>query len=306
MSVVTSSNFDAKKLTVSDIKKLDNGASQVYINYDGKRLRVQAPKMPIPYDSGDYQGNQKFKVQFSFRDRTSNPKVQAYFSMLQAIDDFVIDQGVKNAGKWFKMPGASREMISLFYSPSLKFSKDKEGNLKDYPPTQSVALKQRNSAFDAEIYDSQKRLMEGVTPMEALRRGAEVTPISDATGIWVSDKKFGLTWKLHQAVVNVPGEGGASGCLILDDEEGPVVTKASGGAGKAVAVSAAEEDDLMSAVLPSKSALVEESEDDDEEDEDEVVPAPPVPAKKVAAPTPVAPAPATSAPKKVVKKVTKA
>jgi hypothetical protein len=280
MSVITVSNFDAKKLSVSEIKKLDNGASQVYINYDGKRVRIQAPRMPIPYDSGDYQGNQKYKVQFSFRDRNSNAKVQAYYNMLEAIDNFVIDQGVKNAGKWFKMPGASREMISLFFSPSLKFSKDKEGNVKDYPPTQSVALKQRNGAFDAEIYDSDKQLMEGVTPVEVLRRGAEVTPVSDATGIWVSDKKFGITWKLHQAVVNVPGEGGASGCLIVDEEEGVVVSKPKA----AAAVSAAEEEDLMAAVMPSKAS---ESEDE------EVIQAPPVP-KKVDAPV-----------KKVVKKITK-
>jgi hypothetical protein len=299
MSVVTVSNFDAKKLSVSDIKKLDNGASQVYINYDGKRLRLQAPRMPIPYDSGDYQGNQKYKVQFSFRDRTTNPKVQAYYNMLEAIDNFVIDQGVKNAGKWFKMPGASRDMISLFFSPSLKFSKDKEGNVKDYPPTQSIALKQRNGAVDAEIYDNSKQLMEGVTPIEVLRRGAEVTPVSDATGIWVSDKKFGITWKLHQAVVNVPGEGGASGCLIVDDEDAGVVV-AKPAKATASAVSAAEEEDLMAAVMPSKAVAVED--DDEEEEDEEVIQAPPVPAKKVVAAAP-APAPAV---KKVVKKIAKA
>jgi hypothetical protein len=307
MSIITISNFDVKKLSVSDIKKLDNGASQVYLNYDGKRVRAQAPRMPIPYDSGDYQGNQKFKVQFSFRDRTSNPKVQAYFNMIDAIDNFVIDQGVKNAGKWFKMPGASREMISLFFSPSLKYSKDKEGNVKDYPPTQSIALKMRNGAFDAEIYDNSKHLIEGMTPVEVLRRGAEVTPVSDATGIWVSDKKFGITWKLHQAIVNVPGEGGVSGCLIVDDDEdaGVVVAKPAKTA-KASAVSLAEEEDLMAAVLPSASASAPvEEEEEDEEEEEEVIQAPPVPAKK-AAPAPAAAPAAAPAVKKVVKKVTKA
>ena len=282
--IVTPSNFDKSKLTVSDVKKLENGSSQVYINYDGKRLRVQGPRLPVPYSAGDYQGNQKYKVQFSFRDRNSNPKVAAYMKMLQDIDDFVVDQATKNAGKWFKMAGASREMISLFYTPTIKVSKDKEGNVKDYPPSQALSLKQRNGAWMTELYDAQKQLLEGVSPLEVLRKGAEVTPMSDASSVWIADKKFGLSWSLYQALVNAPGEGGAYGCQIQDDEDSvPVVSRT---------VSAQEEKSLMDAVMPSTSADAEE-EDEDEEEEEEVVPAPPVPAKKAAA----------AAPKKVVKKV---
>jgi hypothetical protein len=272
MSVITPSTFDAKKLTVSDIKKLDNGSSQVYINYDGKRLRVQAPRLPVPMSASDYQGNQKYKVMFSFKDRTSNPKVTAYYSMLEQIDNFVVEQATKNAGKWFKLAGASKEMISLFYTPSIKTAKDKDGNVKDYPPTQSVALKQRNGSWEAELYDDRKQLMEGVSPMDVLRRGAEVTPIIDASSIWVADKKFGLQWKLVQARVDRAGEGGVNGCLIQEDgEEAPVV------------VSSTEEKSLMDAVLPNED-------EEEEEEDDEVIPAPPVPKK------------ASTAPKKVVKK----
>ena len=282
--IVTPSNFNVSKLTVSDVKKLENGSSQVYINYDGKRLRVQAPRMPIPYTASDYQGNQKFKVQFSFRDRKSNPKVEAYYNMLEQIDNFVIDQATKNAGKWFKMTNASREMISLFFTPTIKISKDRDGNPKEYPPTQTLSLKQRNGAFASELYDEKKQLIEGVSPLDVLRRGAEVTAMCDASSIWIADKKFGLSWSLFQALVNTPGEGGGYGCQIQEDDEStPVV------------VSSREEKSLMEAVLPA----AEDEEEDEEEDEGEVVPAPPVPAKK-AAPSP-APAPAPA--KKVVKKV---
>jgi len=286
-SIVTPSNFDVKKLTVSDLKKLENGSSQVYINYDGKRLRVQGPRLPVPYSAGDYQGNQKFKVQFSFRDRNTNPKVAAYMKMLEDIDNFVVEQATKNAGKWFKMAGASREMIALFYTPTVKISKDREGNVKDYPPTQSLSLKQRNGAWMTEMYDSKKQAIEGASPMEVLRKGAEVTPMCDASSIWIADKKFGLSWSLFQALVNTPGEGGAYGCQIQDEDDNvPVVV--------ATAVSEQEEKSLMKAVLPADD---EDDEEDEEEDEGEVVPAPPVPAKKAA---PVATV------KKVVKKVAKA
>lgn len=290
MSVITPSSFDVKKLSVGEIKKLDNGGATVYLNYDGKRVRIQAPRLPIPMDASDYQGNKKYNVQFSFRDR-ANPKVAAYMKMLEDIDNFVIDQATKNAGKWIKMPGASREAVSLFFTKSVRSAgPDKDGNPKDYPPTQKVALKERNGAFDAELYDEKKQLIEGMTPMEVLRRGAEITSICDATGIWIVGNKFGISWKLHQALVNVPGAGGPVRGFLGVDEDAPVV---SAGAG----VSSAEEKDLMAAVMPSEDA--EEDEDEDELDEEEHVQAPPVPAKKVVA---AAPASATAV-KKVVKKV---
>jgi hypothetical protein len=298
MSVITAASFDAKKLSVSDVKKLDNGSSQVYINYDGKRLRLQAPRMSVPYDAGDYKDNKKFKVSFSFKGMDTNPKVAAYFKVLEAIDNFIVDQATKNAAKWFKMPGASRDVISTIYTPSVKYAIDSAtGDRKDLPPTQSVALKTPKGAFDAEIYDNKNQSIEGLTPVEVLRRNAEVTPIVDATGIWIADKKFGLSWKLHQARIDVAGEGGSTRGFLGVEEDSSAVPAVVGGAGGGV--SADDEEDLMAAVMPSKAV-----EEEDEEDEDEVIPAPPVPTKKPVAATPAAAAP-TATVKKVVKKVVK-
>ena len=314
MSVTTVSSFDAKKLSVSDVKKLDNGSSQVYINYDGKRLRLQAPRLSVPYDAGDYKDNKKYKVSFSFKGMDTNPKVAAYFKVLEAIDNFVIDAATKSAAKWFKMPGASRDVVGTIYTPSVKYAIDQAtGNRKDLPPTQSVALKTPKGAFDTEMYDHKNQSIEGLTPVEVLRRGAEVTPIVDATGIWIADKKFGLSWKLHQVRVDVAGEGGATRGFLGVEEDSSSVPAVVGGAGSATGVSADDEEDLMSAVLPSKAvkatpAPAPPADDDEDEDEDEddgeVIPAPPVPAKK-AAPAP-APTPAPTTVKKVVKKVVKA
>ena len=308
MSVVTISSFDAKKLSVSDIKKLDNGSSQVYINYDGKRLRLQAPRMSVPYDAGDYKDNKKYKVSFSFKGMNTNPKVAAYFSVLEAIDNFIVDAATKNAAKWFKMPGASRDVVSTIYTPSVKYAIDSAtGDRKDLPPTQSVALKTPKGAFDTEMYDNKNQAIEGLTPVEVLRRNAEVTPIVDATGIWVADKKFGLSWKLHQVRIDVNGEGGAARGFLGVEEDSSSVPAVVGGAG--AGVSADDEEDLMAAVLPGKTAAAVDDEDDEEDEDDgEIVPAPPVPVKKTA-PAAAAPAPApaaAAAPKKVVKKVVKA
>ncbi len=189
----------------------------------------------------------------------------------------------KNAGKWFGMAGASREMIAILYTRSIKFSKDKEtGAIKDYPPTFAASLKQKNDAFDAELYDDQKRLIEGMSPIDVLRRGAEVTPILDCTGIWKADKSFGLSWKLHQARVDVSAEGAARGCVIEDEDD----VAAAGGDIDA---------DVRAAVMPSEDAAEDEESEESDVEEHEVVQAPPKPAPKPAA---AAPAPAKKVPVK--------
>jgi hypothetical protein len=109
------------------------------------------------------------------------------------------------------------------------------------------------------------RTIEGVTPMEVLRRGAEVTCILDATSIWVAGGKFGISWKLHQARVDQAAETATSAPAFVDDDD---------------------ED----APAPTTSTFVADDEAEEEEEEEEEV-VEPVPAP--------APAPA---PKKVVKK----
>ena len=281
MSIVTPSTFDVKKLSLSDPKKLENSPSSLaYLNYNGGKLRIQVPQMPIPYDSGDYKDNQKFKAQLSFRDRTSNPKVQKYYEMLQAIDNFVMDHATKNAGKWFRTPGASREMVARDYTASIRVSKDKEGNPKDYPPTQSVALKKArgSGSFETALYDEKKRRLEGVLPTDVLRRGAEISSIVDCGGVWIVNTKFGLNWKLTQARIDVPAEGADAGCIIADEDE-------------------VDDDEIAAAPKASKASEPEEAEEAEEEAEDDE--------GEVVEPVPV-PVPVKAAPKKVVKKVAKA
>ena len=295
MSTIKPSSFDVTKLSISDARKLDNGSSQAYLNYNGKRLRVQAPCLPVPMDANDYNGNNKFKVQVSFRDSATNAAVAAYKKMIEDIDSFIVDTATENAGKWFGKRGEKRDVVASWYNPCIKVSKDKEGNPKNYPPTQSLALRQQTNkagvtAFDAQIYDKNNKLLENSTPVEVLRRGCEISTINEITGIWIVGGKFGTTWKLFQARVDVPGEGGAtSGFLGMDEADAPVVARSGAGG-----VSNAEEDDILSAVMPTSkpaaAAAVDEDEDegeDEDEDESEVVKPVPVPAAKKVVADPV-------------------
>jgi hypothetical protein len=293
MSVITYSSFVNAKLGVGELKALEK-SSQVYLNYEGKRILLQGPQLQVPYDASDYKGDGKFKVQFSFRGREANPKVAKFHDVIEALDNFVLDMAVKNCGKWFKKAGMTRDMLKLFFKPTIRYSKDKDGNEKrEYPPHMAVKLGQKSGAFTAEIFDDGRKKIEGVTPVESLRRNAEAVPILSCGGIWIVDGKFGVTWNLHQAVLKVRGEGATSGGFLGVDEDG-----------EGTLVTAADED-LMAAVLPAVGgagvAADESDEESEEEEEDHTEAAPPVPAPKKAS---VVAAPVAAA--KPVAKVPKA
>ena len=267
MSLITATNFDVSKLSVSAPKKMANGLGQnVYLNYDSKRFRVQAPRMSLAYDSKDYNDNKKYKVDLSFRGQDSNPKIAAYHTMLQAIDAFVLDAAVSNSAAWFGK-AKSKDAVVDQYTSSVKVSK------KDYPSTHQVALSERDGKWSTELFDSKNQELKDVTPLQVLKRGAEVTPLMEVGQIWIVNGRFGLTWRLLQARIDVPGEGSTStGFMGLDDDGAPVVT----------GVSATEESDLLKAVGPADEEE-EEDEEEQEEEEEEVVAPPPVPVKKAAA-----------------------
>ena len=220
-TVVTQvSSCDVKKLSVSPLKALDNGAKMAYVNYDGGSLILQAPAMMTPYGMDVYDKGPKVKysVQFSLRDYETNSKMQAFYQVLQQIDDFMIDQGVKNSKAWFKKE-QSREMVSEFYTSLMRFSKDSDGNLKPYPPTLKLNLVNRGGTFEAKMYDDKKRLYEGVPMEELIVRNMQAIPTVRFAFVWLADKKFGVTTNAHQMLITKLPESLAGCGIVAEDVE---------------------------------------------------------------------------------------
>lgn len=302
-SVVTSTSFAASNLSTSE-PKLVGKSKQVYLNYDRRPILFQGPQLRIPFNASDYEGDGRFKVQFSLDDGKTNPKVAKFHEVIKAIDNYVLDQAVKNQTAWFNKTGKSRDTLEDSFKYTVRVSKDKTSGAERHQI--SLALKRRApkegstepGPFLTELYDESKRLIEGETPVQVLRRNTEVVPILRCGGVWIVDGKFGVTWTLHQASIKVRGESGGSGTFVGvdEDEDSNLVTAA--------------DEDLMAAVLPSKTpakaaAAAAESDDDASEDEDDeedhTEEAPPVPAPKPAKAAPVAAKPVAAKGSKVPK-----
>jgi hypothetical protein len=151
-------------------------------------------------------------------------KMKDYYEMMHTLDEYMIDQGVKNSRIWFKCD-PNREVIKAFYTPTVRFSVDKEGNRKPYPPTVKIQLRQRDGVFETKMYDDKRDLYSGIPMEELLVKGAQVTALIQCTGVWFAGSKFGLSWKAVQIRVdNLPQS--ARGFTFVDDGEVVAPSKA--------------------------------------------------------------------------------
>jgi len=287
-TVVQSTEFDTSNISFSQVKILESGGKQAYLNYAGRSLTMQTASMSVPYGMNvfDKAGPAKYSVDLSFRgyEDGSNKKIKVFYDAMTALDEYMIDQGVKNSQQWFKSK-LSRDVVQAFYTPIVRIAKDANGNPKPYPPTLKVSLKKRNGSenFDVQAYDDQKRPYEGVPLEELLVKGAQITVLVQCTGVWFAGSKFGLSWKAVQVRVDRLPES-IRGFAFADEEDAPAPS-------------------TRRAAAPAPAPVaVEDEENEEQVDDDEVFSAPaPAPAtgvaKKSVLAAVTAPAPATASAK---------
>lgn len=258
-------DIKAAKLEFLPVKILDNGGKSVNIRYEGRNLMVETPSLNVPYGVNIFDKTPgapvKFSVDLSLRGADENEGVRALQDFLEAFDERMIDAGVENAGKWFKMSNPNREVIKAFYTPVVKISRDAAGNPKPYPPTFKLSLRKKikkgekpdTSAasdvgrFETEFYNAGERDGKGqVVAFEVdagletvLPKRSQVTAIIQCTGVWFAGGKFGTTWKAVQVRVDSQPEqirgpafkSDAPDIRAFVAKKLPAAAAASGGAG---------------------------------------------------------------------------
>lgn len=240
-------------------------------------------------------------IQFPSEGYTT-PQTERWLANMMDMEEVVLTWVMSNWKKLFNKPTPSREVAEALYSRSLKYSKDKETGEVNMTkaPTLKVKLGYWDGKFDCEIYSPDGKLIYSQethphsSPLELIPKASQSAVIVQCGGIWFAGGKFGVTWKLIQAVVK-PKPTMKGRCLIaLTPEDRTVIS--------AQQLDPEDEDGGDSAVTS-----VQVAEDSDDEAEPTPAPAPvPVPAPAPApAPVVVQPAPAaaaTPAVKKVVKR----
>ena len=284
-SVIYPSSFQSKVITLSAPRTLASGAKQAYLNYSGERLVMQtavAMSSPFGLNAFQSQNGTEYSVDLSFRGIDNRPELQEFKKVLEQMDELMINEGVKNSKTWFKAD-LNKEVIKAFYTPTLKYSKDKEGNVLSYPPNIKVKLPKRNGEWDTKFYDLNGTPFKGVPVEDMIVKGTQITAIIECGGVWFAGSKFGLTWRAKQiAIHKLPekmgefafkGLGSAPAPQAEDEEDGDEKEIEDDAAFQAPAAQSSSS--YAAASKPSAvAAMMPQAEQVDDEDGDDVEPIP--------------------------------
>ena len=279
-SVVAPSAFNASKVTFSPVKMLESGGKQAYLNYENRPLIMQVGSLETPFGLSVYDkvSPPKYTVDLKLKgydNAAENPKVAAIYEAMNALDEHLIEQGVKNCRAWFKAD-LKHDMVKMLYTPTVRFSKDDQGNLKPYPPTLKVQLRQRDGKFETAVYDDKKRPLTDVPLEDILVKGASLTVLIQCTGVWFAGGKFGLSWKAMQIRADTIPES-IRGFAFLDDGEAAPVRSSAPKVAAPIAKAPNQFQELADEEVDDEEALAPAAKDEEEEVEEAPIP---VPAKK--------------------------
>ena len=297
-TIVQGTQFNAENIKFTAPKvNASNGKSVNILNKKTNMgLRISTPLM-LTWGASDYKdengvSNGKFEMalQFPSEDYPSE-EASAFLKNLDALEEKIKNDALTYSKEWFGKVHKSEEVISALWTPMLKYSKDKSSGEPDKSkaPTLRIKLPMWDGVWKSEIYDEEATILfpnkekPDVTPVDYLQKGTHVAAVIQCGGLWFANGKFGVTWKLLQAVVQKPKASLQGTCFIKLTDVDKNKLKAASSAGT---TEDAQEMDEIVADSDDEGGVVEEDDDEvevEEEEEPEPEPEPeptPAPVKK--------------------------
>jgi len=234
------------------------------------------------------------------------PATKRFLENMSAFEKRIKEDAITNSKEWFSKPKMTADAVDALWTPVLKYPKNKDTLEADTSraPTIKVKLPFWDGAWkELELYGVDMQpvfpdpMNPSLSPQDLIAKGSHIAVSIQCGGIWFANGKFGVTWKLFQAIVK-PKMSLKGKCHIKldDDEKTKIVSQVVPTDVDGDAESGEHDHDNVSAII----------EDDDEE------PSTPAPAREhsvlvAAKPAPVAASALAGADaaskKKIVRKV---
>jgi len=281
-TIVDGTTFNSQNIRYSAPKANASGGKSINILNNATKggLRIATPLM-LTWGASDFEGNGKFEMSLQFpSDEYKTEDSSAFLRNLIAFEQKIKDDALTYSKDWFGKAHKSADVVDALWTPMLKYSKNKATGEFDLTkaPTLRVKITQWEGVWKCEVYDEDENKLfpnpanPCVTPLDFLQKGVNVACVLQCGGLWFANGKFGITWKLIQAVGAKQKASLSGKCLIKlksSDKE------------KIKAAPEPEEDG------DEPTALVEDSDAESDGEQEEVVTAPvPVPTPVVVAPPP--------------------
>ena len=246
----------------------------------GEPLRISTPLM-MTWGADEYvdesSGRSSYSMALQFpNEGGESAATEAFLSCIKVFDEKLRQDAKKNSKAWFNKANMSLDVVDALRTPLLRHPYDQSTGEPDQTraPSLKVKLPFWDGKFDCEIYDAQGRALfpasQGepqTSPMDLIPKRCKTAVVMKSGGLWFAGGKFGMTWRLEQAVVQ-PKQTIRGVCQIkLSPDDVATMEEATDAAGG---------DDVA-------AAIVEDSDEDEDEAEPEPEPVPVVaaPVKKV-------------------------
>ena len=156
----------------------------------------------------DQTGRKSYDMSLQFpREEYATPETTEFLAKLVEFENSIKNHVQENSKSLLNKAKVSSEVVEALFHPMLRYPKDQATGEPDLTrsPTLRVKLSYWEDAFDCEIYDMKQTQLfpneTGVGPMELIPKAINLATIIRCGGLWFANGKFGVTWRLVQAMV---------------------------------------------------------------------------------------------------------
>lgn len=204
----TGFDFDPKKLTVTEPRKLSKGKFS-NVRYSGGALYFETPYLHAPTSISSFDDADKKTLFLSMRGFDERSDVKVFMDALTAAQERIIDQASD-----LKLLGdkSTRDMTAGLMSPLVKTSD------AGYPPAFRITLPFRDGKFTLDTFKAGARGPEECSLDDLDVRGARVRAIFTITAVWVVNKQWGVSAKATQLLIKPCFDAPIAGISNFSDD----------------------------------------------------------------------------------------
>jgi hypothetical protein len=214
-TIVSGATFNASTDYVYTKPKLNanNGKMIGILNkHNMKSLYISTPLMltwGVNEYTDDKTGKKTFDMALQFPNQEyDNPECSAFLKNMQELEKRIKDDAITNCKEWLNKPKMVAEAVEALWTPMLKYPRDKATEEPDHSraPSLKVKIPYWDDVFkNVELYNEESVQVfpndDNNSIGDYIVKGTNVATLIQCGGIWVANGKFGVTWKLFQAVV---------------------------------------------------------------------------------------------------------
>lgn len=262
------------------VNKAGGKAVSIVNNSTRRQLMITTPLMltwGVNERRDESSGRVSYDMSLQFpKEAYGTPETTAFLQNMEAFESQIMTDAISNSKEWFNKAKLTEGQVDVLFNRMLYWPKDKETGERreDAAPTLRVKLDYWDDSFNCEIYNVDQSPLfpsksdASLTPTDFITKGSNVACVLKCGGVYFVNGKFGVTWRLVQAVVK-PRASISGRCVIQ-----------LSGAEKQKLEAQVDADEDMDA----EGVVVEDdSDEDDDEEDDSSVSSQPTFAKKAKA-----------------------